>query len=192
MRLTRCFFLIPSSLLVLASASSPVVAQQPESSGLVGDLVYDLEDVQKKILDLAREIPVEKYDWRPGEGVRSVGEVLLHLSADNYLLPTLVGATPPAATGITRDYQTAQAYEQRKLGKDAIIQELEQSFAFVKKAIAETSDARLNETVDLFGRPASVRRLWVLTTTHVHEHLGQMIAYARSNGIVPPWSRQGG
>jgi uncharacterized damage-inducible protein DinB len=58
--------------------------------------------------------------------------------------------------------------------------------------MSDTPDARLDEKIDLFGTSTTVRGLWILTTTHMHEHLGQLVAYARSNGIVPPWSRSSG
>ena len=83
----------------------------------------------------------------------------------------------------------AQAFEQRKLGKDAAIADLEASFAFLKKSLQATTPARMNEQVKLFGQPFSMQRAWILGTTHLHEHLGQMIAYARTNNVKPPWSQ---
>ena len=73
--------------------------------------------------------------------------------------------------------------------RDQAVAALEKSFAHLKKAMAETPDARLDSTVKFFGQDRTVRQVWIATTTHLHEHLGQAIAYARSNGVVPPWSR---
>jgi uncharacterized damage-inducible protein DinB len=188
-RPTSASALTAFAALALSAAASSASAQSRPS--IITDLLQDIEDVQTKLVGLARAMPADKYTWSPGEGVRSVGEVFLHVASDNYLLPTTVGVTPPAATGITNDYMTATAYEKKNasLDKDAIIAQLEQSFAFLKKAVGETSGARLGETISLFGGNATVQKLWILTATHLHEHLGQAIAYARSNGVVPPWSR---
>ena len=78
-----------------------------------------------KFVDLAKAIPADKYEWRPGAGVRSVGEVLLHVASDNYLIPAAIGFPADPATGIKGDdYKTAQAFEQRKLSKDQAVAEL--------------------------------------------------------------------
>ena len=176
-----------STALLLASAST-VLAQQ--RAGLIGDLLRDVTEVEAKLVGLANAMPADKYGWRPREGVRSVGEVFLHVAGDNYLLPTGFGVAAPAATGIKgEDYQTVTAYESRKLGRDPIIAELQESFAHLKKALSDTPDAKLGETVKLFGQNYTVQQVWVMATTHLHEYLGQSIAYARTNGVVPPWSR---
>ena len=171
----------------LAFLASPGAAQQP---ALIADLLRDIGEVEQKLVGLANAMPADKYDWRPGEGVRSVGEVFKHVAADNYLLATAVGAVPPSPTGIkAEDYGTVQAYEARKADREAIIAALEASFAHVKEAIAGTSAEKLAEKVRIFGMELTVQQLWILETTHLHEHLGQSIAYARSNGVAPPWSR---
>jgi uncharacterized damage-inducible protein DinB len=178
----------------VAAATLPAAAQQPANAnaptGLTADLLRDLDQVEKKMLGLARAIPADKYAWRPGQGVRSVGEVFMHVAADNYLLPAAVGHAADPKTGIKGDdYKTAQAYERRQLGRDSTIAELERSFAHLKKSLAGTSAARHGEQVSMFGQKFTVQQTWIMTATHLHEHLGQMIAYARSNGIAPPWGQ---
>lgn len=178
--------LVTLTLTAAAAFVVPVRAQQPT---VVADLLTDLGQVEEKLMSLARAIPESKWSWRPADGVRSVGEVYLHVAADNWFLPTGVGVAAPASTGIAaNEYPTVQAYESRKLGMAEILAEVERSFAHLKAAIAATSAERLGEGITLFGRPFTVQQLWIITTTHLHEHLGQMIAYARSNGVVPPWS----
>ncbi|HEX9166856.1 MAG TPA: DinB family protein [Gemmatimonadales bacterium] len=170
-----------------AVTSLPAPAQQ---AGLAGDLLADLKEVEEKLVGLAKAIPADKYQWRPAEGVRSVGEVMMHVAADNYLMPGGVGMQPPASTGIkVADYKTVQAYENRKASRDEIIADLEVSFAHLRKALEGTTAARMGESVTFFGQQMTVQKLWILTVTHLHEHLGQGIAYARSNGVKPPWSR---
>lgn len=168
-------------------AAVPAAAQ---SNAIVADLVADVADAEKKLVALANAIPEDKWDWRPGAGVRSVGEVFKHVAADNYLIPAALGHTPDASTGIKGDdYKTAVAFEARKMDKAQTIAELQKSFAFLKRSMESTQAAKLGDQVKLFGAPFTMQRALVLGTTHLHEHLGQMIAYARSNNVKPPWSQ---
>lgn len=179
-------------LFVLASliAVASLAAQAQKRAGIMGDLIADVTDVEGKIVGLAKAMPEASYAWRPMPGVRSVGEAFTHVAADNYFMPVALGATAPPATGISgTDYKTVEAYEKKTRTKAQIVTELEQSFAFMKQAMTATTDQQLETTRKMFGRDASVRTTWVGATTHVHEHLGQLIAYARSNKIVPPWSK---
>ena len=82
-----------------------------------------------------------------------------------------------------------KAFEKRPMNKAAVIAELEKSFAFLRTSMNGTTDAQLNTAVDMFGQKGTTRGLWITTATHLHEHLGQLIAYARSNKVVPPWSK---
>jgi hypothetical protein len=136
-------------------------------------------------------MPAAAYDWRPSPSVRSSGEVFLHVAADNYFLPAAMGLTAPPETGINgKDFKTAVAFEKRTMTRDQIIAELEKSFGFLKASMNKTPDATLDAPLDVFGRKTTSRGLWITTTTHLHEHLGQLIAYARSNNVTPPWSKQ--
>jgi uncharacterized damage-inducible protein DinB len=160
----------------------------PPSASVAADLLTDLGSVEKKLVDLAGAIPDGRFDWRPAEGVRSVREVLLHVASDNYLLPAMQGFTPDPSTGITTDYQTAVAFEKRALAKDSVIAELQKSFEFVRQSLTATTPSKMAEPVSMFGQSFTGQSAWILAVTHLHEHLGQLIAYARSNGVVPPWS----
>jgi uncharacterized damage-inducible protein DinB len=180
-----------SLLLALALAaavplSAPALGAQP---GFMAVMHRDLNDMQTKLLALANAIPESAYGWRPGPGVRSVGEVLQHIAADNYILPVYMGTPAPAATGITADYGTAVAYETRRgLTKAQIIADLEASFAHLHRAINVNTDANITENINWFGNQASRLQGMTGTVGHLHEHLGQLIAYARSNSVKPPWS----
>ena len=163
------------------------------SSGITADILMDLMQVERKMLALARAIPADKYDWRPAPGVRSVNEVIMHVGSDNYLLPAAMGFAADPSTGIKgEDYKTAQAYEQRKVSRDSSIAQLERSFAHLRRSLMSTPTSRLGDKVSMFGQTFTVQQTWLMTATHLHEHLGQLIAYARSNAITPPWSQQGG
>lgn len=171
--------------LALSLASSAPLAGQ----AFMGEMHRDVNEAQKKMIDLAKAIPEATYNWRPTPEARSVGEVFLHVASDNYLIPIAMGKPAPPATGITSDFATAQTFEKRKLSKDQIVAELEASYTHLHQGMALTTDANAGETIKFFGQDWSRTRAMVLTVTHLHEHLGQAIAYARSNKIVPPWSR---
>lgn len=175
------------TLAALLALATPLQAQTRE--GLMGDLLRDINDVQTKIVGLAKAMPEGTYAWRPSDGVRSTGEVFAHVASDNYFLPVAMGITAPAETGITSDFKTATAFEKRSMTRDQIIAELDKSFAFLKASMTGMPDAKLNEPIAVFGQKMTNRALWVTTTTHLHEHLGQLIAYARSNKVTPPWSK---
>jgi uncharacterized damage-inducible protein DinB len=169
------------------SLAGPAGAQ---TSTVMSDLVGDVGEVREKLVGLARAMPEGTYDWRPGEGVRSVAEVFKHVAADNYLIPEIVGIEAPEGTGIdASNYQSAVSFEARSLTKDQVVAELDASFAHLTKAMGEAAKGDLSREVMLFGSKSTAQQVWILVTTHVHEHLGQAIAYARSNGVVPPWSR---
>lgn len=164
-------------------------ATSASAQGLMGEMHSDVNDVQKKFTDLAKAIPESSYSWRP-QGARSIGEVLLHVASDNYLIPVMMGKAIPASVAISAtDMKTLDTYEKRKLTKDQIVAELDASFKHLHEAMGLTTDANLTQIIKFFGQDWSRQKAMLLTVTHLHEHLGQMIAYARSNSIAPPWTR---
>ena len=178
-------------LLAACKAQNAAPPAETPSSGasatVATDLLADLSAAETKLVDLAGAIPENKYNWRP-DTVRSVRRVLLHVAADNYVMPAMLGFTPDPATGITKEYETGVAFEMRDLPKDSVIAELKKSFAFVKQSLQAATPASMAGPVTMFGQPFTGQSAWILTVTHLHEHLGQLIAYARMNGIKPPWS----
>ena len=169
------------------AALALTLAVPVHAQGLMGDIHQDLNDVQKKFIDLANAIPESAYSWKPN-GARTVGEVILHVASDNYLMPVYLGAPAPASTGITSDYNTASAFEKRRLTKAQIIADLTASFGHLHRNIG-ADDSKLNETIKMFGQDFTRRKAVVLIDNHLHEHLGQLIAYARANNVTPPWSK---
>jgi DinB superfamily len=167
----------------------PLGAQERE--GVMGDLIRDVARVEAKIVGLARAMPASAYEWKPGNGARSTGEVFIHVAADNYFMPVLMGAAAPAGTGIDAKgkHKTVEAFEKRTITRDQIIAELEKSFEFLKRTMSDTPDAKLEEQPKFESRKMTTREFWIVTDSHLHEHLGQLIAYARSNNITPPWSK---
>lgn len=158
--------------------------------GVMGDLLKDISEVESKVVGLAKAMPEAAYGWRPSAGVRSTGEVFAHIASDNYFLPAAMGIAPPADTGINgKDFKTAATFEKRPMTRDQIIAEVTKSFTFLKASMNGMADAQLNSALEVFGQKSTNRGMWITTATHLHEHLGQLIAYARSNKITPPWSK---
>jgi len=136
---------------------------------------------QVKVIQLAEAFSEEQYNYRPSEGVASVGEALLHIAGANYYLATKMGFAPPEDVDIMK--------LDKITGKENIIDAVKKSNAFVLEKIVLVKTSSLNEEVD-FGF-AKMNKLGGLLAIMEHngEHKGQLIAYARTNGVVPPWSR---
>ncbi|MFP5286677.1 MAG: DinB family protein [Thermoanaerobaculia bacterium] len=171
--------------ILLAGVASAQEARPMAKAGVKAEILRQIEDAEKKLVALAEAIPAEKYAWRPGEGVRSTGEVFAHVSGANYFLPTFWGAKMPE--GID-----PRSFEKDGADKAKTLATLKSSFEHARKAIGEIPEADLDKAVKLFGRDSNVREATLVVATHAHEHLGQAIAYARMNKVVPPWSRQEG
>ena len=157
--------------------------KQPQNaapkSGFRTEFLGDLDDVQKKILDLANAVPAEKYTWRPNADVRSVSEVYMHIAGGNYFLGTFLGVKPPVD----------MPKEIEKISdKKEVLAALQKSFDHLRTIVKNSSDADFEKPVKLFGNPTTQRGVLVTVLNHLHEHLGQSIAYARMNGVTPPWS----
>jgi uncharacterized damage-inducible protein DinB len=148
-------------------------------SGFRAEFLHDLDDVEKKIVELAEAVPASKYNWRPAPGVRSVSEVYMHIAGGNYFLATFAGAKPP-----TYDTRTLEKITE----KGRVTDELKKSFDYLRAVAVQASDADLEKPIKMFGNDTTVRGALMTALNHLHEHLGQSIAYARMNGIVPPWS----
>ena len=165
----------------LAARSMKMNAPVAPKNGVRAELLSDLDDVQKKIMQLANAVPASKYSWRPERGVRSVSEVYMHIAGGNYIAAAaLVGHSAS---------NEAQSLE-RITNKERVLDELRKSFDQLRDAIVSTPDADLDKTMRLYGIETTERSAMFTALNHVHEHLGQSIAYARMNGVVPPWSAQ--
>jgi len=155
----------------------------PPSYDLKPQALLDLQDLQKKFVSLAQAVPAEKYTWRPGPGVRSIAEVYLHIAGANFTITSDLG-TMPAPTSAAQ----AKGYETSTTDKARIIDQLKQSFEYARAAIGKMSNADFKKPVKKYGPDACEGDIVYLIVTHAHEHLGQSIAYARMNGVVPPWT----
>jgi len=161
-----------------AVAPSSTVAQTPP--GIRGEILGQVDDAANKLAQLAGAIPADKYSWRPGPGVRSVSEVLMHVTGANYFFPRFVGVQAPSPLPPGADTSVTDRAQ--------IVEHMQRSFEHVRSVVRGVADADLDKPTSVFGRPTTYRDALLLFVTHAHEHLGQMIAYARMIGVVPPWS----
>ena len=166
-------------LLVTAGFSAPAIADDGPS--YTGDLIADLGELEKKIVGLAKAIPADKFSWSPNKDVRTVSQALMHTAGANFFFPTLVGGSIPEGVN-PRELESIT-------DKDECIAMLEKSYANLRSMVEGVDESKLGDKVNMFGREATMAGLLHSALSHNHEHLGQMIAYARSVGVTPPWSQ---
>lgn len=181
MKVLRSLVLLALVVPTLAhAAQNPPRAQNNgnKPTGFKAEFLANLDDVESKIMELAESTPADKYSWRPGTGVRSISEVYMHVAGGNYFLATFLGVAAPKRNGDIEKTITKKA---------DVVAELRRSFDHVRQAAINAND--LDKSVKMFGNTTSHRGVLITVLNHLHEHLGQSIAYARMNGVVPPWSR---
>jgi uncharacterized damage-inducible protein DinB len=180
--------------LLFAALAVNVFAQ--DVNGFKDDYRTDFEDTAKQLVQLAQAMPAEKYGWRPGEGVRSVSEVYVHIAAGNFLLLSLTGVKLPSEYYPTNlDPKDPRALikqnselEKKITSKADVVKMLQASLDALQENFAKTTAADLDRQLDFFGEKTTVRRIYLRMFAHCNEHMGQSVAYARMNGVVPPWS----
>jgi uncharacterized damage-inducible protein DinB len=182
-----CFGLAGVSVAAPRQAAAPQspAAQQddktPPSYDMKAQAVLDLQQMQQKFTSLAEAIPQEKYAWRPGEGVRSFGEIFLHTAAAGFNFPTMKGTTPdPGFTG--------KGFEKSTTEKAKIIEWLNKSFTYSIASVQTMTNAEFAKPLPKLGPDANAGDVVYLLVSHQHEMLGQAITYSRSVGVVPPWT----
>ena len=152
---------------------------QKETSGSIAH-------VSGQVMQLAQAIPADKYSWTPQPGVRSVAEVCAHIVSANYWFASKLGAKIP-------DGVKMETIEKDLTTKDAIAAELKRSYEVIINAVKNTKDTALPTKVEFpFPGEYTSMSAILIELGHSNEHLGQLIAYARMNGITPPWSQNQG
>jgi len=139
--------------------------------------------VSRQLLALAEAMPAEKFGWRPGEGVRSTSEVFMHIAMANFYLLSVTGPKMPPD-------MTSAEQEKTVTAKSDVISWLKRSLEAVRTAHLAVKPADLHRKVKISDRDADVDGIYLRIIVHANEHMGQLVAYARVNGIVPPWSAQ--
>jgi uncharacterized damage-inducible protein DinB len=153
----------------------------PPSYDMRPQSLLDLEGVNKKMIQLAEVIPQDKYTWRPAPDARSVAEVFLHISGERYFILGLGGAPKP-------DGFNGKDYEKSTTDKTRIIEELNKSWDYTKAQISSMSNADFAKLLPKLGPEANAGDVVYILVADQHEHLGQLVSYARTNGITPPWT----
>ena len=164
-------------LLMFVSVFAIRAQENLVQSTIQGTLSYN----QGQIVSLAEAFSEDQYSWRPAEGVNSVGEALLHVAGGNYYLASKMGFAPPADA----DMMNLGKIE----GKENIIAALKKSNTFVLEKILLVETSKFSDEIDFgFAKMSTLSGLLSIME-HNGEHKGQLIAYARSNGVTPPWSK---
>jgi uncharacterized damage-inducible protein DinB len=180
----RRFLMILLAVILLGHVSATALrAQEAAPAPSTRDeALRNFDDAAGKLLRLAEALPADKYTWRPAEGVRSVSEIFLHVSAGNYNIPRRLGTNPPEGLDI-------RGLEKSSTEKVKVIETLKASIENVRAAFAKVDDTEKTAQW-IGGRQASMREIMFFIASHSHEHLGQMIAYTRMAGITPPWTEE--
>lgn len=151
------------------------------------EFLTDLDSLHSKFVQLAEAFPADKYSWRPAPGVRSVGEVFMHIASEFYFwTPSIFGATAsPVVEGNKAGFEKFE----KMSSKPEVLKHLKEGFAFGRQSIAGLDDSKIIGLHKTFGRDRQVIEMTLDMTDDLHEHLGQLIAYARMNGVKPPWTK---
>jgi len=161
------------------------------------EFLWELSIAETQLLSLAESVPEESYSWRPAEDARSFSEVMVHIAAGNLMLMARAGVITPEVEelccGIRSNQRwigvvrRMQALQLTLTGKREVIELLKRSFAAVRSTFSETTEDWLSTPREFFGKPTTVRRVYLRILTHSHEHMGQLISYARIMGYRVPW-----
>lgn len=179
-----CLAVIASILMLATSTASAQDAISKESAAVVkAAFLADLDVMKGKFIGLAQAFPADKYTWRPMEGVRSVSEVLMLIASETYgFAPTGLGGK----AGLTREEMAPLS---KVTDKAQVIDHLTKGFAYAKQSIEAIDPATLTGKRRVMGQDRALPDIVIAIGGDMHEHLGQLIAYARTNHIVPPWSK---
>jgi uncharacterized damage-inducible protein DinB len=171
----------PILVCVFLFVATPLLAQPKIPEGLFKGYDGEFRHVSEQLVALAEAIPADKYAWRPGDGVRSTSEVIMHIAAANlYLL---------SFTGRKMEAEINPEFEKKITSKREVIDWLKRSLSAVKTSHDATTAAAMRRQVKTFAGPATVADVYQRILIHNNEHMGQLVAYARMNGVAPPWSQ---
>jgi hypothetical protein len=149
----------------------------------------DVDRVREKLLALASAVAPGKLAWRPMEGSRSFHDVFAHVAAEGNTETAMFGAPLPA--GALADFD-AEETRLGKLGDAELIAAMDQALRALSSTLAGLSLDKMNTSITYYGQATLPRVAVTYTLNDLHEHLGQLVSYARMNRIVPPWSRKTG
>ena len=168
-------------LLLLVCVISPAIAQTiPEGIGQGYD--GELKHVTSQLMDLAEATPTDKFAWRPSPGVRSTGEVFMHIAVANLYYVSVVGK-------LTMPTEIKPGFEKSITAKADVISWLKRSLDAARDARAKEPPKELERRVEFFKRSTTADAVYLRLIIHCNEHMWQLVAYARMTGVTPPWSK---
>ena len=169
-----------AQILVLFSLSTPLLFAQSAPEGIWEGYDGEWKHVSQQLIALAEATPADKFAWRPAPGVRSTGEVYMHIENANFYLLSVTGPKMPA--------DLKQGMEKTVTSNPEVINWLKRSLDAVKEAHVAETPKDLDRKVHIADRDATVDGMYLRIIVHANEHMGQLVAYARMTGVVPPWS----
>jgi hypothetical protein len=177
------------AIAALALLATPRLATSQDAASVEARKAYlgQFEEMHGKFLQLAEAIPADKYSWRPAPGTRSVGEAFMHVASEYYLMPPMAFGAKPSST--LAPGPGAFGKLEKDATKEKVLQALKEGHTYATQAVNDIPADSLGGTRAMFGRQFSGTQRWFLMSGDLHEHLGQLIAYARVNGVKPPWSK---
>ena len=174
--------ILKMGLFVLVLLSTRLCFAQDPLDGLWQGYDGEWRHVSQQLIALAEATPAEKFAWRPAPGVRSTSEVYMHIVMANFWLLSVTGPQMPA--------DLKEGMEKSVTSKAEVINWLKRSLEAVKQAHLAATPKELALKVSVDGRPATVDGMYLRIIVHANEHMGQLVAYARMTGVVPPWSQK--
>jgi len=170
-----------SILTILFFTSQLLLAQNRVPEGIGQGYDGEWTHVSQQLIALAEATPAQKFAWRPAAGVRSTSEVYMHIATANFYLLSVTGQKMPA--------DLKEDSEKTVTAKADVINWLKRSLEAVKTAHAAATPKDMQRRVKFFGGDVAVDGIYLRIIVHANEHMGQLVAYARMTGVVPPWSQ---
>jgi len=171
--------LTPLALTVALIVAAPLSAAH---HSVKDDVLKSIDGMEKKLVALAEAMPDDAYKWSPMEGVRTTSQVFMHVAAANFFISGSLGAPMPADVDV-------RGLEKNVTSKKDVVAMLTKSIDHARNAIKAVPEDKLAAEIKMFGQDSTNRGAILVIMEHMSEHLGQAIAYARSNQVVPPWSK---
>jgi uncharacterized damage-inducible protein DinB len=167
-------------LMVVLCGKAALAQHAPE--GIWQGYDGEWKHVSSQLIALAEATPAEKFAWRPAKGVRSTSEVYMHIVLANFYLLSVTGPKMPE--------DLKEGMDTTVTSKADVIKWLKRSLEAVRAAHAAAKPADLERKVHIADRDATVDGMYLRIIIHANEHMGQLIAYARTTGVTPPWSEK--
>jgi len=173
---------VKAFLLAVLMIAAQALAAQTVPEGVLKGYDGEWKHVSEQLIALAEATPAEKFAWRPAPGVRSTSEVYMHIVTANFYLLSYTGPKMPA--------DMKEGMGKSVTSKAEVIDWLKRSLEAVRNAHAAATPKDFERKVKTFAGEATVGDVYLRIIVHANEHMGQLVAYARMTGVVPPWTKE--